>query len=393
MLSSGAVGVKATKIKLLANGQSSSENPLLDTGMGVFYGQLSEIFRVLGGNTVWAGNDSPAVVTWQNNMLVVPINGKNGVLNGEKLVFRRATFVDDGKLYVCLESLAEAFSGSLRHLDDVLHLALPIGRLHDIHFAHESLVFGWSGNLKTTPLATGHSFCLEGTGWPTALRALSMERNLDGSLMVKVDVRGGNVTCARSEQGMKIEWKSNPHSLSGRRIALDAGHGGQQPGAIGPSGILEKDLSRQVVDRLAKLLREAQVEVIDVRLSDQTLSLAERVSRARQGGAHAFISVHFNAHERSEVSGTETYHFAENTQGRDLALLIHSELITTLKLRDRGIKQAAFYVLRAQPDVPAVVTEIGFVTNPAEELYLTKEATQQRAAQALWRAIARYFQA
>lgn len=380
-----------TRAIVVVNGQSPSEYSLVEDGQGVPLAPLSEIFRALGGNTVWAGNDSPAVVTWQNNLLVVPVNEKGAVLNGEKITLRRETLVQDGKLYIGLESLAEAFSGSFRQADHVLHVNLPLGRVLGLHFAHNSLVLSWSGNQRTIALPAGYGLCLEGTGWPPQLRAVVMERTPEGHVAVKVDVRGGSVASVRGEQGVKFEWKTDSHQLSGRRIALDAGHGGQQPGAIGPAGSLEKDLARQVVDKVAALLRDLQVEVLDIRRQDESLSLAERVSRARQGRADAFVSVHFNAHERCEVSGTETYHFAENTAGRDLARLIHSELTDTLRLRDRGVKQAAFYVLRTQPDLPAVVAEIGFITNPAEELFLTREATQQKCAQSLCRALTRYF--
>ncbi|MBT9133690.1 MAG: N-acetylmuramoyl-L-alanine amidase LytC [Firmicutes bacterium] len=392
MLSSKALGVKTPRLVLIVNGHWPSEHSLLEYGQGVLYVQLSEVFRALAGNTVWAGNDSPAVVTWQNNLLVVPVNEKSAVLNGEKIMLGRETLVHDGKLYVCIESLAEAFSGSVRQIDHTLHLHLPLGRVLGLNFTQGSLVLSWSGNLRTTALPAGQGLCLEGTGWPATLRAVVMERTPEGHIVVKIDVRGGSVASVRGEQGVKFEWKASPHRLSGRRIALDAGHGGQQPGAIGPAGCLEKELTRQIVDRLAGLLRELQVEVLDIRPEDQSLSLAERVNRARQGGAEAFLSVHFNAHERSEVSGTETYHFAENTAGRDLARLIHTELIGGLKLRDRGVKQAAFYVLRTQPDIPAAVVEIGFLTNPTEELFLARETTQQKTAHALCRALTRYFE-
>lgn len=393
MLSGKALGVKTTRGALVINGQLPSDYTLIEYGQGALYAQLSEVFRVLGGNTVWAGNDSPAVVTWRSNLFVVPVNEKGAALNGEKVMLARETLVYDGKLYVCLESLAQAFCGSVRWVDNILHLNLPLGRVLGLQFAHNSLVLNWSGNQRTTALPTANVLCLEGIGWPVALRAVSLERTPEGHVVVKVDVRGGSVASRRGEQGVKFEWEASRHRPSGRRIALDAGHGGQQPGAIGPAGCLAKDLARQVVDKLAVLLRELQVEVLDIRPNDQSLSLAERVNRAKQGGAEAFLSVHFNAHERSEVSGTETYHSLENTQGRDLARLVHNELVSTLRLRDRGVKRAAFYVLRTQPDVPAVVVEIGFLTNPAEELFLAKEGTQKKAAQALCRALTRYLEA
>lgn len=379
-----------TRTLLIVNNVSLGElSPVLYMG-GVPYGQVREIFRVVGGNMAWQGNDSQAVITWRSNMLILPASGTNALLNGEKRTLKAPTRVSDAKLYICLESLAELFAGSMRHGENALHLFLPVGHLTGMRFASDQLVLNWTGNQRTTP-AGNQAFLLEGTGWPQALRAVSIERTPEGHLLLRLEVKAGQLEHQAGEQGLRVDWKESGQKLAGRRIALDAGHGGQQPGAIGTTGTPEKDITRRVVDRLTALLVGLGAEVIDVRPGDQTVSLSERVSRARQAGAHIYLSIHVNGHERPEVSGTETFYFAENMAAHEMAGLVQYELVSSLKLRDRGVKQAAFYVLRAQPEIPSVVTELGFITNPTEERFLLREGSAQRAAEALLRAICRYF--
>jgi len=173
-------------------------------------------------------------------------------------------------------------------------------------------------------------------------------------------------------------------------IALDAGHGGRQPGAVGTSGVLEKDLARQVVDLLLPRLRLQGARVVDIRPGDEQVSLALRVRRSLINEADLFISVHYNAHERDTANGTETFHAVGNVAALRLAGLVQEELVGTLGLRDRGVKQAAFQVLRSQMKVAAVLVEVGFLTNPLEESFLVQPSTIHKTAEALHRAITRF---
>lgn len=358
----------------------------------VAYAHLTAVFSPLGGHTVWQASENQAVVTWRNNMLIVPGIGQTMTLNGEKKPLSHPNQIFDGRLYVALESLAAVFAGVLRSLEQTLELTIPAGKLKSFSLAEGSMVLQWTGNerVEAVPQAEGLSFVLLGTAWPEGLNAVSIKKTAQGHLAVVIDAMG-KVEQSLGEQGLRLSWKSTGKALEGVTVAVDAGHGGQQSGAVGHSGKLEKDLTRAVVDKLIPLLLSAGATVVDVRPGDQSVTLTERVNRARQGGAKTYISVHYNAFERPEANGTETFHATGNKPAAQLAALVQAELVSTLGLRDRGVKQAAFYVVQALPDIPSILIEVGFISNPAEEAWLLRESTVSLTSEAIVRALLLFY--
>jgi N-acetylmuramoyl-L-alanine amidase len=212
------------------------------------------------------------------------------------------------------------------------------------------------------------------------------------------------------------------------RIALDAGHGGWDMGTVGRKGLLEKDLVLDVTRRLGKLLQaRLGSEVIFTRTGDDYLALDQRADFANQAQADLFVSVHANYSSAASARGVETYYtntFAppgsreiekrENGTGpqptpvslsagelhekidesRRLAASIQRSLYATLAanspgIRDRGVKDSQFLVLTGTT-MPAILTEISFVSSPADERNLQSETYRQQIAEALYKGIARY---
>lgn len=180
-------------------------------------------------------------------------------------------------------------------------------------------------------------------------------------------------------------------------VCLDPGHGGYDPGAIGPSGLREKDVNLEVALKAGSYLERAKVGVIFTRKSDQVpwpadknKDLAARCEIANKAGADLFVSVHCNGASEQKANGTETYSFSDTGPGADAAKLVQAELLEALKLRDRGTKTAKFYVLR-HTVMPAVLTELAFISNPQEEQLLALPGTRTNAARAIARAVARHF--
>lgn len=180
------------------------------------------------------------------------------------------------------------------------------------------------------------------------------------------------------------------------RVCLDPGHGGYDPGAVGPGGLKEKDVTLAVALRTGFHLQESGVEVIFTRASDQVTwppeegrDLAARVEIANRAQADLFVSIHCNSATNPGAGGTETYSFAKTGKGAKAAKLIQTELVKALGLADRGTKTAGFYVLR-YTRMPAVLTELAFISNPREEKLLSQTAFQARAALAIAKAIAAY---
>lgn len=174
------------------------------------------------------------------------------------------------------------------------------------------------------------------------------------------------------------------------KICIDPGHGGYDPGAVGPNGLREKDVTLAVAVMLADLLRQAGCEVVLTRDGDTTpwtslRDLQARCDLANQAGAGLFISIHANAAGNPAAAGTETYCYRRGGQGERAAAAIQRQLVAALGLPDRGVKTASYYVLK-QTAMAAVLVELAFISNPAEEALLSTPAFQQQAALAIARA-------
>jgi N-acetylmuramoyl-L-alanine amidase len=172
-------------------------------------------------------------------------------------------------------------------------------------------------------------------------------------------------------------------------VAIDPGHGGQDPGAVGIGGLQEKNVVFPVSLRVAQLLRENGVDVVMTRTDDLTLDLQPRVDIANNANATVFLSIHANAIslDRPDVNGIEVYYASDS--GRQLATIIHSYTLPTSGFNDRGIKSARFYVIR-HTNMPAALIELGFVTGESDAPKLRDPAWQERIAQAITQGILQY---
>jgi N-acetylmuramoyl-L-alanine amidase len=221
-----------------------------------------------------------------------------------------------------------------------------------------------------------------------------------------------------------------------KTIVLDAGHGGHDSGATGPTGLMEKDLVLDVTRRVAKLV-EARLglKVLLTRDSDNFVTLRDRTSYANRQHADLFVSIHANAHREAAADGVETYFLSseatdsaarqvaalengaiqlEQPAGRGsgqvdivkailwdlaqsefqvessrLAEVVHDSMTQTLRISNRGVKQAGFYVLGGAA-MPAILLEIGFVTNPKEERKLKDTKYRDEIARAILAGLAEY---
>lgn len=174
------------------------------------------------------------------------------------------------------------------------------------------------------------------------------------------------------------------------KIWVDAGHGGSDPGAVGANGLLEKSINLEVARELVSLLFGKGYRVGATRLADEYMSLSERCRRANAFQADVFVSIHCNAADVPTANGIETAHYPTSRNGMQLARLIQAELVAATGLRDRGAKYANFQVLR-DTAMPAVLVELGFISNPREEELLRSDDYQLTCAQAIVRGIESYF--
>lgn len=175
--------------------------------------------------------------------------------------------------------------------------------------------------------------------------------------------------------------------LKGKVIVIDPGHGGTQPGAIGSTGLKEKDVALRIALRVERFLTQLGAICYLTRDKDKTMGLTARKVFSKSKKADAFISIHCNSAADKTARGLETWYYHKGSE--PLAKCVQDEMARVLKLVDRGTKQKGFTVL-IQP-IPAVLAEVGFISNPAEEKLLASDPHQLKTAQAITRGIAKYF--
>ena len=172
----------------------------------------------------------------------------------------------------------------------------------------------------------------------------------------------------------------------GKRVIIDAGHGGRDKGAIW-GGVRESDLNMRTATKLERILKQRGYSVTLTRRSDVFISLSRRAAIANQYRNSIFVSIHYNATRETWVRGAETYY--AGSKGRSLASAIQRELVSRLKVRNRGVRLARFTVLM-QTKSPAVLVECGFISNSSERRRCATSYYQSTAAEAIAAGIKRY---
>ena len=160
------------------------------------------------------------------------------------------------------------------------------------------------------------------------------------------------------------------------KVVIDPGHGGYDPGCQA-DGYKEKDIVLDVSKRLKLLLEKSGIKVYMTRTTDLTLSLKERVEFTNNINPAAFVSVHVNASTSSAPEGIDTHWYTN--QSIPLARSIQNSLMKKINAVDRGIKKNMFYVVHHTP-VPAVLVEIGFLSNPKERRDILSHKRKQETA-------------
>lgn len=171
-------------------------------------------------------------------------------------------------------------------------------------------------------------------------------------------------------------------------VILDAGHGGSDPGEVVGS-VHEKHINLQIACKMKDLLEASGIAVIMTREDDSFVSLEDRALIANGSDAALFVSVHCNSYDDSAaVSGFEVYYY-QDKQAKSLAHSICSDLEATGQLRMRGVKTKELYVIK-NTTMPAILLEMGFLTNEAERQKLCTDEYQQMLAEVIASRIARF---
>lgn len=187
-------------------------------------------------------------------------------------------------------------------------------------------------------------------------------------------------------------------NVRGHEVVIDPGHGGSDTGAVGPSGLTEKEVTLAVSQKLESILENSGASVRMTRTTDVDVygpmasAGDELQARVDEIGPRSeiFVSIHCNAFSSPVSHGMETYHFPGSVEGTRLARDLNEELEEAGGLANRGVKSANFYVLK-HSSTPASLVELAFITNEEEEALLADSAYQSKLAMAIARGISRYF--
>ena len=227
--------------------------------------------------------------------------------------------------------------------------------------------------------------------------------------------------------------KKETPNIAVRKIVLDPGHGGRDPGAIGVGGLAEKDIVLSIAKKLAKKLqKDTDIQVVLTRKDDTFIPLEDRTAMANAEGADLFVSLHMNASPNGDARGLETYYLdkttdeaairlaaRENATSRKnvsdlqfilsdmtqnmkledsitLAYRLHGSLVAGMTkrmsdVRDLGVKKALFYVL-VGARMPSVLVEMFFITHKSEGRAMSQESYQDAMVEALYEGIQKYAQ-
>ncbi len=169
-----------------------------------------------------------------------------------------------------------------------------------------------------------------------------------------------------------------------RTIVIDAGHGGFDRGGVPNQRIGEKNLTLDVAQRLRRILEDGGYRVVMTRNTDDFISLGQRVAIANSQRHATFISIHFNSAPRSGANGIETYYY--RSDAASLAADIHRNVVAGAPSENRGIRRRGYFVLR-RTNIPAVLVECGFLTNPTEGGYAQTSNYRQKLADEIARGI------
>lgn len=181
---------------------------------------------------------------------------------------------------------------------------------------------------------------------------------------------------------------ANKKATTGKKkVIIDAGHGGTDVGATS-GGIYEKDITLDISKRVEKLLNQKGYQVVMTRPNDTYVSLQDRVTISEKNDPDIFVSIHVNSSVRPEITGVETHYYHQESMA--LAQTVHSSLASAVQSPNRGLFKSKFYVIN-HTTVPAILVEIGFISNSGEREQLVGEKRKQATAKAIADGVENYF--
>jgi len=389
----GQAGVVTGSVVNLRRGPGTSYDVLTRTRMGDTLEILNESngwfnVRTTGGTEGWMSGQHMIVQNARDDRRIQASRGGGRVvsISGSNLVSSYPALVgleyeeQDEAFFITLTG-NRGLSYSIMHLDNPYRIVIDVQ--------------GATINLprEVENITLNNSFV-------NSIRVMQFTEDVS---RVVLDLRSPIGITELSRQGeSELTFLLQRGSLVGKLIVVDAGHGStadgrRDPGAVGPTGLVEREVVMDMANRLAAMLTEKGAEVVLTRTGPTTsLTLAGRAELANSLGADLFVSIHTDASTNREIGGTSTYFYApaghpQRFERTRLAQLVQQSMVAHGGRRDIGIIQRPFAVIR-RTNMPSILVETAFISNPTEERLLADPAFRERMARGIAEGIERYFQ-
>ena len=306
---------------------------------------------------------------------------------------KELTKISNGENFISLQNLKDKFNVSVSDTGKEIYID-PILINFENKNQITTLTFTFPANAKKTTVDKKEFFVFNAEKG-IEIPYTSEQRNATNPPKIYIPI-DANSTLEVQMNVVKISVKVNGGTLSGKTIVIDPGHGSYSGqyldyGASGYSQTKEANIVLDIALRLKVLLEKEGAKVILTHTTVDDVNnptLQQRAIIANSSGGELFISIHLNASTNKEAKGTETYYWYDSS--KKFAQAIQNALVSNLDTLDRGTKKEYLYVCREVTTMPAILTEVAFISNPDEESLLKNSAFLDKVAAALYEGIKGY---
>lgn len=420
----------SAKIFLDGNELNLSSNLKVEVIKGTTMVPIRVISENLGYSVKWNKAAQKVTVTGEGSTVEMVVGSKYATIGGQREEMRMAPLLRGGTTLVPIRFLSEqmGLKVSWDNVKKEVYLITPTpegsnpvtepAAINGISFSENRLLVAVNGSIKPKVMKlTGPDRIVIDFENAVFSESFSSNNNIDATLNGELAVEGypdvkavryalfnndpstirvvidlnqaKNYTLHGMENGSSLfivdlnttTVPTPPPGAGGKKlVVIDAGHGAHDPGAISVTKKREKDFTLAVALKVGKLLeKEKNIDVVLTRSNDTFLELRDRVKIANNLKADAFVSIHANSGP-SAATGTETYY--QRATSKALANVMHKHLIRATGLKDRGVRYGNFHVVR-ETNMPAVLLEVGFLSNSHDNSKLFSSAFQDRVAQSV----------
>ncbi|MCK8827647.1 N-acetylmuramoyl-L-alanine amidase family protein [Natroniella acetigena] len=423
-----SVQVEAQGINLLVNGEKADVNLRIVNGRTMV--TLDFVSSYFGAEVEWEAGSTSGKIIHPYKLIKLEVGSKIALVNSEPIPLGENVRSIDGQVMLPLRFLTGIYGGNLAWQESSRSIYYQVNQIKNVEVNEEDNKFQLiidSDYISNYDLQLYHQPSrLVLDMYDVSFKELKETINVGSEVVnrvrfsqfdfapviTRIVVDIGNMSSYNiKEEGSKlileVEAKeqviassiistnynqSNELQLQNRRVVIDPGHGGRDPGAIGVTGLKEKEVALDISTRVDDLLYQAGINTLMTRRDDSFVSLARRAEIANRFNADLFVSIHSNASYNSWANGLETYaHWNASQDNWALAWYVQDEILQRTNFTDHGLKAANFAVLR-RTNLPAILVEAGFLSNPNDEEMLREPQFRQQVAEGIVAGIKRYFE-